>query len=156
MTYTNQSEQKLDLMSWRILGELQKDGRLSMAELGRKVGLSAPAVTERVKRLEHAGIIVGYAAQLNLSKLGRSIFAYIRIAAAGQVKERVYRRASEMPEVLECHRATGGACFIVKVAVENIAHLESVSDAFTDFGQLTTTIILSTLIEQKPIEPLSH
>ena len=154
MAYKTQSYQQVDAIGWRILEGLQKDARLSMAELGRRVGLSAPAVTERVRRLEDAGIITGYSAQIDLKSLGRNILAYIRVSAAGQVKDRVYKVVSAMPEVLECHRATGGACFIIKVAVEDMSHLERVSDAFADFGQLTTTIVLSTLIERKPVEPL--
>lgn len=150
--FENEGPLNIDETGWRILNELQEDARLSMAELGRKVGLSAPAVTERVRRLESAGVITGYAAQVDLARVGRPLLAYIRISAANQVKEKVAKVVRDMPEVLECHRGTGGDCFIIKVAVAGIPHLERVSDAFTGFGRLTTTIVLSTVLGYRQVE----
>ena len=155
MAYKNESKRTLDRTDWQILTNLQANARWSMAELGRKVGLSAPAVTERVRRLESEGVISGYTAKVDLERVGRSLLAYIRIGAAGQVKEKVAEVVTVMPEVLECHRGTGGDCFIIKVAVADIPHLEQVSDAFAEFGQLTTTIVLSTVIAERPIEKLN-
>lgn len=147
-------EGSMDATNWRILNALQEDSRISMAELGRRVGLSAPATSERVRRLEDAGIIEGYRAVINPRALGRAILAFIRISALGNVKDRVNQLVQRMPEVLECHRGTGSDCFILKVSVASIDHLERVTDAFTAFGSLTTSIVLSSLLTSRTIEEL--
>jgi Lrp/AsnC family transcriptional regulator, leucine-responsive regulatory protein len=140
------SEKLLDDAGWLILEELQRDARLSMAELGRRVNLSAPAVAERVRKLEDAGVIIGYRAEVNLPRVGRSLLAFVRISAYGDVKEKVARVVKTTPEVLEAHRGTGSDCFILKIAVRDILHLEAVTDRFTAFGQLTTSIVLSSTL----------
>jgi Lrp/AsnC family transcriptional regulator, leucine-responsive regulatory protein len=147
-------ESLLDGVGWRILAELQSDARLSMAELGRRVGLSAPATAERVRKLEDAGVISGYRAQIDLKRVGRPVMAFVRITALGDVRTRVAEAARHSPEVLEVHRGTGSDCFILKIAVEDIAHLEGVTDRFTKFGQLTTSIVLSSLVDRRNIEKL--
>lgn len=144
----------MDTTNWRILNALQEDSRISMAELGRRVGLSAPAASERVRRLEDAGIIEGYRAVINPRALGRTILAFVRISALGNVKDRVNQLVQRMPEVLECHRGTGNDCFILKVSVPSIDHLERVTDAFTDFGSLTTSVVLSSLLTSRTIDEL--
>ena len=149
---TFDTERMLDRIGWRILEELQADARLSMAELGRRVGMSAPAVTERVRRLEDAGIISGYCAQVSPRRVGRPVLAFIRISAAGDVKAGVEAAVQKTPEVLEAHRGTGSDCFILKVAVQDITHLEHVTDRFTPFGQLTTSIVMSSPLESRGIK----
>lgn len=147
-------EGSMDATNWRILNALQEDSRISMAELGRRVGLSAPATSERVRRMEDAGIIEGYRAVINPRALGRTILAFIRISALGNVKDRVNQLVQRMPEVLECHRGTGSDCFILKVSVASIDHLEKVTDAFTAFGSLTTSLVLSSLLTSRTIDEL--
>jgi Lrp/AsnC family leucine-responsive transcriptional regulator len=147
-------ESAMDATNWRILKALQKDSRISMAELGRRVGLSAPAISERVRRLEDAGVIEGYRAVINPRALGRTILAFVRISALGNVKDRVNQLVQRMPEILECHRGTGNDCFILKVSVTSIDHLEKVTDAFTTFGSLTTSVVLSSLLTSRTIDEL--
>ncbi|BDP44499.1 AsnC family transcriptional regulator (plasmid) [Deinococcus aetherius] len=152
---TFDAERLLDEVGWHILDELQADARLSMAELGRRVGLSAPAAAERVRKLEDAGVISGYRAQVNLGRAGRPLLAFVRISAYGDVKVKVAEVVNKTPEVLEAHRGTGSDCFILKVAVRDIPHLEQVTDRFTMFGQLTTSIVLSSPLEGRVAERLS-
>ena len=147
-------EGSLDATNWRILNALQEDARVSMAELGRRVGLSAPATSERVRRLEDAGIIERYRAVINPRALGRTILAFLRISALGNVKDRVNELVQRMPEVLECHRGTGNDCLILKVCVPSIDHLEKVTDAFTAFGSLTTSVVLSSVLTSRTIVEL--
>src|ERR1035438_2801021 len=101
---------ELDGTGWHILEELQKNGRLSFAELGRRVGLTLPAVAERVRKMEDAGIITGFRAEIDPAKIGLPIVALIRISV-GDVFARVAQAVISMPEVLECHRGTGADSF---------------------------------------------
>ncbi len=149
------SEKLLDDVGWRILQELQQDARLSYAELGRRVGLTLPAVAERVRRLEEAGVIVGYRARVNRAKLGLPITAFIRVATASE-KQGAYlvAMAKELSEVLECHRVTGDDSFVLKVAVTSVLHLEKVLSKVQQYGQPTTSIILSSPVSHKVVGPL--
>jgi Lrp/AsnC family leucine-responsive transcriptional regulator len=142
----------LDSKGWRILRELQLDARLSFAELGRRVGLSTPAVAERVRNLEAAGILAGYRAELDLSAVGLPILAIIRMSAVGDVLPRITSVVRAMPEVLECHRGTGADSFIVKVAVSSVEHLEALIDRLTPFGTTSTSIVLSSPVPWRLLE----
>lgn len=133
----------LDEIGWKLLLALQEDARLSFAELGRRVGLSLPAVAERVRRLEEAGLITGYHAKLDPHKLGAPVAAFIRLRSTGDRYRQVQALARELPEVLECHHLTGGDAFIMKVVVSSIAHLEKLIGRLTPYGQTTTSIVLS-------------
>src|SRR5579862_6677683 len=104
----------LDEIGWKILNQLQLNARLPLTELGRRVGLSTPAAGERVRRMEEAGIILGYRAQLDYEKVGYPVLAFIRISVAGEFLSRITKISREMPEVLECHRVTGSDSFIIK------------------------------------------
>ena len=139
----------LDKVDWHILEELQENGRLSFAELGRRVGLTLPAAAERVRKMEDAGIITGFRAELNPAKIGLPIAALIRISVVGDVFARVAQAVLLMPEVLECHRGTGADSFTLKVAVESVQHLERLIDKLTPFGTTSTSIILSTLVKHR-------
>ncbi len=139
----------LDKTGWHILEELQNDGRVSFAELGRRVGLTLPAVAERVRKMEDAGIITGFRAEVNPAKIGLPIAAFIRISVVGDVFARLARAVVDMPEVLECHRGTGADSFTLKVAVESVQHLERLIDKLTPFGTTSTSIILSTLVKKR-------
>jgi len=144
-------ERLLDDTSWALLQSLQEDARLSYSELGRRVGLSAPAVVDRIRRMEELGIITGYRVELDLSKLGYSIIAFMRIESFPGEFARLSDRLQSMPEVLECHRVTGSDDYIAKVAVASVAHLESLIDQFTN-SQLTTLIVLSSPVTRRTID----
>jgi Lrp/AsnC family leucine-responsive transcriptional regulator len=148
-TYTSFDEE-LDEVNIRILEELQREPRLSMSELGRRIGMSSPAVTERVRRLEEKGIIRGYRLELNPAALGLPIAAYIRIRPnAGQLP-RIAELAQQLPEVVECHRVTGEDCFILKVYIPAIDQLDRLLDSFLMYGSTTTSIIQSSPVPLRP------
>jgi Lrp/AsnC family leucine-responsive transcriptional regulator len=133
----------LDPTNRRILLELQSDARLTLAELGRRVGLSPPAVGERLGRLEREGVIAGYRAELDPRALGYQLAAVLRIRPAPRQIAAVAELARDTPEVVECHRITGEDCFIMKLHVRAVEHLEEVIDRFTPYGQTTTSIVQS-------------
>lgn len=147
------TERMLDATGWRLLQELQEDARLSFAELGRRVGLSTPAVAERVRNLEAAGLVRGYRAEIDLAKLGLPILAFVRMSVVGDVLGRITAVAQELPEVLECHRGTGADSFIMKVAVASVEHLEHLIDRLTPFGSTSTSIVLSSPVPRRTIAP---
>jgi Lrp/AsnC family leucine-responsive transcriptional regulator len=147
-----ESEKLLDEIGWKILQELQENARLSFAELGRRVGLSIPAVTERVHRMEDAGIITGYHADVNPEKVGLPITAFIRMNIVGDMTPRLTAFLKELPEISECHRGTGGDSFILKVNVSSVHHLEKLIDQLLPFGTTTTSIVLSSPVAKRFIE----
>ncbi|HET9738150.1 MAG TPA: Lrp/AsnC family transcriptional regulator [Solirubrobacteraceae bacterium] len=141
-----------DVTTRRILDELQRDGRLSLAELGRRVGLSPPAVAERVSRLERDGVITGYHARIDPRALGFALGVVIRVRPAPREIAKVAELARETPEVVECHRITGEDCFFMKAHVRDVEHLEEVIDRFVVFGQTTTSIVQSSPVPGRGIE----
>jgi Lrp/AsnC family leucine-responsive transcriptional regulator len=143
----------LDRIGWKILGELQRDGRLPFAELGRRVGLSTPATMERVHRLQEAGIITGFRAEVDHKKVGYPIVAFVRVNVVGNFLPHVIKVSREMPEVLECYRVTGADSFIIRVAVRSVDDLQSVIDRFTPFVATTTSVGLSAIVTSRIIEP---
>jgi Lrp/AsnC family transcriptional regulator, leucine-responsive regulatory protein len=132
-----------DVTNRRILAALQTDGRLSLAELGRRIGLSPPAVAERVQGLEREGAITGYHARVDPRALGYSLTTVIRIRPAPRQIPKVAELARDTPEVVECHRITGEDCFFMKATVRDVEHLEELIDRFVVFGQTTTSIVQS-------------
>jgi Lrp/AsnC family leucine-responsive transcriptional regulator len=139
----------LDDVNLRILVELQTEGRVGMAELGRRVGLSAPAVSERVQRLERAGVITGYSAELDAAALGYPISAVVRIRPSPGQLQRIPEIARETPEVAECHRITGEDCYLLRLHLRSIDELEEILDRFTPHGLTTTSIIHSTPVPRR-------
>jgi Lrp/AsnC family transcriptional regulator, leucine-responsive regulatory protein len=133
----------IDATNLRLLEELQADARLTMAELGRRVGLSAPAVVERVQRLEQEGVIEGYRARVSPRALGFSLSAILRVRPAPRELRKVADVARDTAEVVECHRITGEDCYLMKLHVRDVEHLEEVIDRFATFGQTTTSIMQS-------------
>jgi Lrp/AsnC family transcriptional regulator, leucine-responsive regulatory protein len=131
--------------------ELQEHGRLSFAELGRRVGLSAPAVGERLGRLEQAGVIAGYRAVLDPSAVGLGLTAVIRIRPAPRQIPAVAELARTTPEVVECHRITGEDCFIMTAHLRDVQHLEEVIDLFVVHGQTTTSIMQSSPVPARGV-----
>jgi Lrp/AsnC family leucine-responsive transcriptional regulator len=145
----------LDNVGWHILRELQENARLSFSELGRRLKLSTPAVAERVRRMEEAGIIKGYRAEVDTEKLGLPITAFVRLNVVSRaVNVKVIALAEDSPEVLECHRLTGNDCFIMKIVVPSVAHLESFIDRLASHGTPTTTIVLSSPVTRQVIEQI--
>ncbi len=147
----------MDATGRRILQELQRNGRISLAELGRRVALSPPAVADRVRRLEQAGVITGYSARIDPTRLGLGVLAFIGLAPAGVDTGTFARRARsaiDLPEVLECHHVTGEDCYLLKVAVRDVLHLEALVERLSDLGQTTTAIVLSSPLSARPVLPI--
>ncbi|QQQ75516.1 Lrp/AsnC family transcriptional regulator [Saccharothrix sp. 6-C] len=133
----------LDPTDWAILAELQRDGRIALSELGRRVNLSASATTERVRRLESAGVITGYRAEVDLAKVGYAVLAVVRLKYPGNRHEPLHALLADRPEILECLRTTGDDCYTLKVAATSMPHLERVVNDLTGFGSTTTNIVYS-------------
>lgn len=137
------SDQQLDPANRQLLAALQEDARISLAELGRRVGLTAPAVGERLARLEQAGAIRGYHADVDPRVLGYELSVILRIRPAARMIPKVAELAQRTPEVTECHRVTGEDCFVMRLHVRDVSHLEELIDAFVLYGQTTTSIVQS-------------
>ena len=143
MMGTVPTNQKIDPTDLALLGELQQDARVSLAELGRRVGLSAPAVADRLRRLEDEGVITGYHADIDPRALGYDLSAVIRVQPDARQLPKIADIATDTPEVVHCERVTGDDCFVMKVHVRDVQHLEEVLDHFTPFGRTTTSIVQS-------------
>jgi len=141
----------LDGTNRLLLAELQADARLSLAELGRRVGLSSPAVAERLGRLEADGAIRRYHAELDPRALGLALTAILRIRPAPRELAKVAGLARDTPEVVECHRITGEDCYFMKLHVRDVEHLEEVIDRFAAYGQTTTSIMQSSPVPARGI-----
>ena len=148
---TLDSKKVLDEVGWQLLSILQEEARVSYAELGRQVGLSLPAVAERVRRMEEAGIIRGYRAEVDLSQINLSVMAFIRISIGGEQYPALISLARDLSEVVECHHLTGEDSFILKVVATSIPHLESLITRLSTFGQTATSIVLSSPVTRKQI-----
>jgi Lrp/AsnC family leucine-responsive transcriptional regulator len=142
----------LDETNLRILRELERDARVPLAELGRRVSLSAPAVAERVRRLEQAGVIKGYRAEIDPRAVGYPMAAVVRIRpAVSRQLHKIPELARETPEVVECHRITGEDCFLLRLHLRSIEDLEEVLDRFVLLGQTTTSIIHSSPVPRRGV-----
>lgn len=139
----------LDHTDRRIIGELVADGRTPLAELGRRVNLSPPAVSERVARLEEAGVITGYRAVIDPRALGYQLTAIVRVKPAPGQLQRIPELALQIPEVGECHRITGEDCFYLKLHLRSIDELTTLLDRFLAFGETTTSIINASPIRHR-------
>jgi Lrp/AsnC family transcriptional regulator, leucine-responsive regulatory protein len=144
-------ESLMDDTNRRLLAELEADARVSVAELGRRVGLSAPAVAERIGRLERAGVITGYHAAVEPRALGYLMAAIVRIRPNSRELHRIPAIAVETPEVVECYRITGEDCYFVKLHLRSIDDLEPLLDRFTPYGQTTTSIVHSAPVPRRPL-----
>jgi Lrp/AsnC family transcriptional regulator, leucine-responsive regulatory protein len=130
---------------------LHADPRITMSALARRVHMSAPAVTERVQRLEQAGVITGYRLEVDPSALGLPVTAFARIRPAAGQLSKVADLARSLPHVTECHRITGEDCFLVKVHAPGVEQLETVLDQFLTYGQTVTSIVVSTPVKPRPL-----
>jgi Lrp/AsnC family transcriptional regulator, leucine-responsive regulatory protein len=139
----------LDDTDRQIIGELARDGRISFAELGRRVSLSSPAVTERVRRLEQLGVITGYRADIDPRALGYALTAIIRVKPAVRQLSKIAELAAEIPQIEECLRITGEDCFYMKLHLGSIEELPSVLDRFLLYGETTTSIVNATPVPRR-------
>ncbi|MGA8727804.1 MAG: Lrp/AsnC family transcriptional regulator [Terracidiphilus sp.] len=144
---------ELDRIAWKIIEELQQNARISWAELGRRVGLTTPAVAERVHRLEKIGVIRGFHADISLERLGLPILIFVRLSMAGpEALVRTFQQqVKTWDEVIECHRVTGSDSFIVKARVVSVEHLERFLDKLGHYGTTSTATVLSSPVMQRTV-----
>jgi Lrp/AsnC family leucine-responsive transcriptional regulator len=144
---------QLDAVNRRLLSELHANPRLSMSELARRVGMSAPAVTDRVQRMERSGVIAGFHMDVDPAALGMPVLAIVRIRPGPGQLPKIAETARQTPQVVECHRITGEDCFILKVHAPSIGELEELLDRFLLYGQTTTSIVVSTPVPPRQLPP---
>ncbi len=133
----------LDQVNVRLLQELHADPRMTMSELARRVGMSSPAVTERVQRLQRSGVITGFRMDVDPAAVGLPVTAFARVRPAAGQLPKVAELAQELDQVSECYRITGEDCFLVKVHAPTIGDLEAVLDRFLLYGQTITSIVVA-------------
>jgi Lrp/AsnC family leucine-responsive transcriptional regulator len=145
----------LDDTNRRLLEALVEDPRASAAELARRVGMSAPAVRERVARLEEAGVIRGYRVDIDPAAIGLPVAAWVRIRPGPGQLPKIADLAARTPQVSECHRISGEDCFLLKIHVAAIDALEGVLDQFLLFGQTISSIVVSTPVPPRAPGPMT-
>jgi Lrp/AsnC family transcriptional regulator, leucine-responsive regulatory protein len=143
----------LDPTNRKLLAALSADARISIADLGRQVGMSAPAVRERVRRLEEAGVIRGYRLDVDPAAVGLPVAAWVRIRPGPGQLPSIAELAARTPQVSECHRISGEDCFLLKVHVARIEDLEGVLDRFLIHGQTMSSFIVSTPVPARSVLP---
>jgi Lrp/AsnC family transcriptional regulator, leucine-responsive regulatory protein len=134
----------LDQVNRSLLRELAAEPRITMSALARRVGMSAPAVSERIQRLERAGVITGYRVDISPAALGLPVTAFVRIPPTAGQLPKIARLAKETPEISECHRISGEDCFLIKMHAATIEDLEKTLDCFLTYGQTISSIVVST------------
>ena len=145
-------ERTLDQTDWRIIAELQRDGRLSYHQLSRLVHLSPPAVAERVRRLEDSGVITGYQARIDPARAGLPLTAFVQMRCSLGSCLLKTTTAEDLPEVTEVHKLTGNWCSMLKIRVADVRHLEGLLERLGKHGEMNSHIVLSTEFEGRPIE----
>lgn len=141
----------LDDVNRRLLAQLQRDPRLTMSALGRLVGMSSPAVTERVQRLERAGVIRGYRLDVDPAALGLPVTAWVRVRPGPRQLTKIADLAAGLPNVSECHRITGEDCFLIKLHAATIEGLTETLDKILLYGQTVTSIVHSSPVPPRPL-----
>jgi Lrp/AsnC family leucine-responsive transcriptional regulator len=145
----------LDDVDVRILMLLQANARMTMRELGAQVGLSGPAATERVRRLEERGIVRGYRAEVTPERIGLPIVAFVSLGMSYEVRPstRLEREVEAMDEVVECYRITGEDAYLLKLAVPDMEALRETLDRLSELGRARTSIVLSVPKPSAPLHP---
>lgn len=146
----NSSSSRFDEINTALLRELRAEPRLATSELARRVGMSAPAVRERIQRLEALGVIAGYQLVIDPAAVGLPITAFTRIRPVPGALPKIAKLAAETPEVTECYRVTGEDCFLVKLYAPALDQLETILDRFLALGNTTTSIVVSTPVPARP------
>jgi Lrp/AsnC family leucine-responsive transcriptional regulator len=149
-------ETSLDPTDCELLSIVQEDARLSFREVGRRIGMSTPAVAERIRKLENAGVITGYSARVERSVLGQDIGAFLRLTASDLDFRRVTGLCGSLDAVVECHHVTGNDSFFIRVAVHSIAELEDVISRFRKIGDVRSSLVLSSPVDGKPVRPVAR
>jgi Lrp/AsnC family transcriptional regulator, leucine-responsive regulatory protein len=144
-------EVSLDRTDWRLLAELQRDGRTSYAELARAVAMSASAVAERVRRLEEAGVIAGYRAAVEPERVGLTVMAFVRLRYPTGNYRPFHALLDSTPEIIEAHHVTGEDCFVLKVLARSMRHLEEVTGRISGLGSVTTSVVYSSPLSGRAI-----
>ena len=143
----------MDNVDWQIIDELQGDARLSYSELSRRVHLSTPAVSERVRRLERSGLIRGYRADINPVAAGWAVHAYVRLSCYGPTCILRDPSVVEWPEILELHRVTGDDCSLIRVVAQSMQDLEQLIDRLSKYGTPSSTLVLSSPLRRSSVRP---
>jgi Lrp/AsnC family transcriptional regulator, leucine-responsive regulatory protein len=146
------SERDLDDLDWRILDELQSDGRLSYKELGRRVNLSSPAVAERVRRLEETGVITGYHARVDPGEAEYPISAFVELRCSLVKCLLKTSKAEDYPEVVEIHKLSGDHCSMLKVRAASLEHFEGLLERLGKHGEMRSSVVLSTQYDGRAVE----
>jgi Lrp/AsnC family leucine-responsive transcriptional regulator len=139
----------MDIFGRNLLKELQDNSRLSIAELARRVGLSATATAERMKQMEEVGIVRGYTVEMDREALGLEVMAFVRMTCDGPHYFRLMDFVQTLEEVRECHHLTGGDAFLLKVTTTSMAALEALIEALLPYGNPVTSVVLSTPVERR-------
>ena len=142
---------QLDETNRLLLRELHADPRVTMSALARKVGMSAPAVTERVQRMQRSGVITGFSMTVDPAALGLPVTAFVRVRPAARQLAKIADLARSLDQVSECHRITGEDCFLIKVHAATIPELEETLDRFLMFGQTVSSIVVTTPVPPRPL-----
>ncbi|MCK8521781.1 Lrp/AsnC family transcriptional regulator [Aquimarina sp. D1M17] len=140
---------KIDEINWTILSMLQKNARIPLKDLAKEVGLSSPTVAERIQKMEDAGIIESYHTKVSLDKLGYPLGVYITIKIRFGQTERFQEFIKTVPEISECHKLTGRDCMLMRGVVKDPKHLEDLNARLAVYGELTTSLILNSIISDK-------
>jgi Lrp/AsnC family transcriptional regulator, leucine-responsive regulatory protein len=138
----------LDKIGRKILDALQENARISYAELGKRVGLTPPAVIERVRRMEDAKIIKGYHADIDLNEIGLPITAFVRLCCSSEKYQQVIALSKKLAEVMECHHVSGSDSFVLRVAASSVSHLEKIIGRLSVYGSTETSIVLSSPVQK--------
>jgi Lrp/AsnC family leucine-responsive transcriptional regulator len=144
-------DRTLDATDWRILAELQRDGRLSYNQLGKLVTMSPPAVAERVRRLEESGVISGYTARVDAARAGLPLSAFIQLRCSLGKCLLKTTTADDFPEIVEIHKLSGTSCSMLRLRLTSMAHLEDLLERLGQHGELNSHVVLSTQYEGRPV-----
>lgn len=141
----------VDNVNWNILRELQCNARATYAEIGKVVGLTAPAVAQRILKMEDEGIITGYRVGLDLGKIGLGVTAIIQMGQLRCETPTIIKVIENLPDIIECHTTTGSTCMFLKAAVPSVKHLQQLIEILSAYGYTTTSVVLTTPVPQKVI-----